>query len=111
MAEIVIRPEAERDLDDIYAYLGRASPAVAERFLEAVQLALENLVIMPELGGRPESSHQALADLRIWPIRRFRKYLIFYRVTSDGIEIRRVLHGARDIEGLLDRSSKRIPAK
>jgi toxin ParE1/3/4 len=102
MAKIVIRPEAESDLDAIYTYLGRSSHLVAERFLAAVQGALETLAIMPELGSRSESSHKTLADLRIWPIRGFRKYLIFYRVLSDGIEIRRVLHGARDIESLFE---------
>jgi toxin ParE1/3/4 len=102
MAKIIIRPGAETDLDGIYAYLARNSQTVAERFLNAVQLAFENLVLMPELGGRSESRHQALADLRVWPIRGFRKYLIFYRIIPDGIEIRRVLHGARDIESLFE---------
>src|SRR6266446_1253097 len=102
MARIVIRPGAESDLDGIYAYLARKSQTAAERFLEAAQLAFENLAIMPELGGRSESRHRVLADLRVWPIRGFRKYLIFYRIMPDGIEIRRVIHGARDIESLFE---------
>jgi toxin ParE1/3/4 len=102
MARIVIRPGAENDLDGIYAYLARNSQTAAERFLEAVQRAFENLAIMPELGGRSESRHKALADLRVWPIRGFRRYLIFYRTMPDGIEIRRVIHGARDIESLFE---------
>ena len=102
MARIVIRPGAESDLDGIYAYLARNSPTAAERFLKAVQLALENLLMMPELGGRCEFRHKALADLRVWPIHGFRKHLIFYRIMPDGIEIRRVIHGARDIESLFE---------
>ncbi len=102
MARIVIRPGAESDLDGIYAYLARNSQMAADRFLKAAQLALENLLMMPELGGRSESGHKALADLRVWPIHGFRKYLIFYRILPDGIEIRRVIHGARDIESLFE---------
>jgi plasmid stabilization system protein ParE len=77
MARIVIRPGAESDLDGIYAYLARNSQMAADRFLHAVEAALENLLLMPELGGRCESHHETLADLRVWPIRGFRKYLIF----------------------------------
>jgi hypothetical protein len=32
---------------------------------------------------------------------RFKKYLVFYRPVADGVEIARVLHGARDIYGIL----------
>lgn len=34
------------------------------------------------------------------PISRFRMYIVFYRPAPDGIEILRVIHGARDIESL-----------
>jgi toxin ParE1/3/4 len=100
MARIVISPEAENDLNEIYVFLGRHSLTAAERFLVATQRAFEKLVTLPELAGHCESRHRALADLRVWPIPGFRKYLIFYRVISNGIEIRRVLHGARDLESL-----------
>ena len=32
---------------------------------------------------------------------RFPKYLVFYRPITDGIEVIRVLHGARDLDGIL----------
>ncbi|NJK75351.1 MAG: type II toxin-antitoxin system RelE/ParE family toxin [Microcoleus sp. SU_5_6] len=32
----------------------------------------------------------------------FKRYLIFYRTAETGIEILRVLHGARDLEAILD---------
>jgi toxin ParE1/3/4 len=32
----------------------------------------------------------------------FKRFLIFYRVTDDGVDILRVLHGARDVEMLLE---------
>ena len=55
----------------------------------------------PGMGARYEHEHPALADLRVVPVSRFKKYLVFYRSVQDGIEILRVLHGARDFHGLL----------
>jgi toxin ParE1/3/4 len=56
---------------------------------------------MPGIGASYEHEHPALAGLRVFPISRFKKYLVFYRPVADGIEILRVLHGARDFHGLL----------
>jgi plasmid stabilization system protein ParE len=39
--------------------------------------------------------------IRVFPVSRFKKYLVFYRPIEGGIEVLRVLHGARDIQGLL----------
>jgi plasmid stabilization system protein ParE len=45
--------------------------------------------------------------VRVYPLpRRFRNYLVFYRTTSDGIEILRVLHGARDLGAAMQGSDE-----
>jgi toxin ParE1/3/4 len=102
MARVVKRPEALSDLEEIQVAIGRNSLMAAERFSIEAERAFELLASMPELGGRSESDHPVLAGLRIWPIRRFRKYLILYRALTNGIEVVRVVHGARDIEGLFE---------
>jgi toxin ParE1/3/4 len=38
----------------------------------------------------------------MFPMRGFSKHLIFYRPLSNGAEIVRVIHGARDLEGLFE---------
>jgi len=40
----------------------------------------------------------------MWLSPAFRDYLIFYRDLSDGVEIVRMLHGARDIQRILEDS-------
>src|SRR5262245_50912947 len=100
MPRIVRRPEALNDLEEIQFAIGQNSMMAPERFSVAAERAFELLASMPELGGRFESDHPILSKLRVWPIRRFRKYLILYRPLSDGIEVVRVVHGARDIEAL-----------
>jgi toxin ParE1/3/4 len=38
----------------------------------------------------------------MYPVRGFERHLVFYRERDDGIEIVRVLHGARDIPSVMD---------
>ena len=40
--------------------------------------------------------------MRQQAIKGFRRYLIFYRLIDSEVEILRVIHGARDIEDILD---------
>ena len=54
------------------------------------------------MGKLCQFPHPNLADIRQQSIKGFRKYLIFYRITESEIDILRVIHGARDIETILD---------
>jgi toxin ParE1/3/4 len=97
------RNRALGDLDEIAEYLQlRASPQTAIRFLENAEATFRRLLASPEIGARYDPAHPRLSDLRFLSIIRFRKYLAFYRPRPDGIEVVRVLHGARDIASLLD---------
>jgi toxin ParE1/3/4 len=53
------------------------------------------------MGTRYDAENSAFADIRFFPISRFKKYLVFYLPIAHGIEVVRVLHGARDIHGIL----------
>ena len=54
------------------------------------------------MGSLWNAKNPALAGLRVWSIRKFENYLIFYRPVPDGIEVVRVLHGSRDIDTILE---------
>ena len=98
-----VRPAADRDLDDPAAYLAReASLETALRFYDASSTTFGKLVEMPGLGERGKTSNPRLEGLRVWRIEGFENHLIFYRPVDDGIEIVRVLHGARDIDSVLE---------
>ena len=56
---------------------------------------------MPRL-GRVVKRVKTSERLRTWLSPAFRNYLIFYRELPDGVEIVRVLHGARDIQRILE---------
>jgi toxin ParE1/3/4 len=100
--EIIRRPSANRDLVGIFRHYAReASLRVADRFFAQAEATFTRLASMPGMGTRYEPDEPLYAGLRYLPVSRFRKYLVFYRPVAGGIEVLRVLHGARDIAGIL----------
>jgi len=88
---ILKRPQALIDLAEIWAYIAEDSIANADAFAALIDKKLHLLAKQPGMGrSRPELGH----GLRCFVIGR---YVVFYRPSSKGIEIVRVLHGARDI--------------
>jgi len=53
--------------------------------------------------GRAWSSHlPRLAGVRVYRMRHFRNYLVFYRPHGNGVEVLTILHGARDLDAALE---------
>jgi toxin ParE1/3/4 len=98
MPSVVIRPKALADLADIWAYIAADSIQQADAFAARINKDLRLLARQPNAGrARPE----LLAGLRSMPVGR---YVIFYipRPGLSGIEVVRVLHGARDLKPLFE---------
>ena len=104
MARVIVRAQAELDVDEIAARIAENNLDAALRFLRAVENAYELLAAWPRIGTRRIARNPSLCGLRSYPIRRFRNYLIFYLPFEDGVEIVRVIHGARDLPVVLRRS-------
>ena len=98
---LVKRAAAFFDLDGHAEVLQKQGAALALRFLDAADETMRELAANPALAGLWESDDPALKDIRVRPIRGFKRHLIFYRVRKGRIEILRVLHAAQDIENLL----------
>jgi toxin ParE1/3/4 len=99
---VVILAAARRDLREQRDYIARDSVATAQRFLNAADEAFQQLAAMPSMGARKQVRNRRLAGLRQWSIHGFERSLIYYRETAAGIEVIRVLHGARDIDRILE---------
>lgn len=83
--------EAENDLLSIWRYIAGDNPEAATRILRNIDEKCALLGENPKLGpARPDIA----ADLRYFTSG---NYLILYREVSDGVEIVRVLHGARNL--------------
>ncbi len=96
MRSYALDARAERDLDDLWFYIALDNPVAADRAVNTAYDSFEYLIEMPEIGKRFETDNPRLADLRVWHIRGFGQYLIFYRITDDQIQIAYVTHSARD---------------
>jgi len=97
---IVRLPAADRDVELAAAHIAERDPSAADRFIDAVRATEEALSQTPGMGTRRDYDNPALTGMRWHSVRGFRKYLVFYIPRSDGIEVVRVLHGARDLETL-----------
>jgi toxin ParE1/3/4 len=72
------------------------------RFLRAAEETFLDLAGMPGMGVATSFGDLGDRNLRRWRIRGFENFLIFYRPLEDGVEVLRVLHGAREIERLFE---------
>lgn len=103
MPKAVVSLPARQDLLDIWEFIAGDNIDAADRVQDAAFRAFERLASMPELGTRRKLANPRLKSVRCWPVPGFHQYLIFYRpVDQQGVEIVRVLHGARNIAAILD---------
>ena len=89
--QLVIAPAAKADLKEIYqAGLRQWGQAQSDSYQENLKGHFWSLTEQPLMGvGRPE----LLPGARSLPIE---SHTLFYRVTTDTVEIIRVLHGRQD---------------
>lgn len=93
MARIIYSPDAENDLIDISSFIALDNPAASDRLIDSFVEKLRILADAPLIG--PICTE--LPALRRFPVG---NYVFFYRPLRDGIELVRVLHGARDLRAL-----------
>ncbi len=101
-AKVTIKPQARLELLQIFIHIGEQNLSAAEKFTAAAEADCETLARMPGIGRMREFARPDLSDIRSWPIGGFNDYLIFYRPTASGIDVLRVIHGARDIDRIFD---------
>jgi len=105
MRKIIVSTPAQLDLREHFAYLADSDFDQALQFFDAARQTFADLARMPGVGSVYSSRKERLKDLRKWHVKGFRRFLIFYRVDEDRIDIVRVLCGVQDIQSLLDRES------
>lgn len=89
MNQLILRVEAEHELQDGYDWYEERVPGVGPRFLDQVQGLLEEIRLAPL---RYACVHR---DVRVALVRRF-PYAIFYRAMGDTITVYSVFHTSRD---------------
>ena len=100
--EIFKRPQAERDIEECFVFIAEDDLDKGVFFLVAVEESLTQLAEFPALGAERKFRDERLQNARMWRVKGYEKYLIFYTETEDRIEMIRLLHSSRDIEDLFD---------
>ncbi len=93
-------PIAAKDLEDIVNYLAQFYESTAVQQYDRIVGKIQELAEFPEM-YEAYSGGQFHQFYRRMPVD---KYLVFYVVRDDVIEIHRILHGSRDIRRYLDQS-------
>ena len=92
MSKVLRKPQAEADLIEIWTYIAQDSVSRADKLLDEFDEKSQTLSRSPFIG---KARDELGPKIRSFPIG---NYVLFYQPIEDGIEIIRVLHGARDIE-------------
>ena len=96
MSDYKILQKAENDLFDIWRYIAEDNQQAADRVLRSLHEKCQLLAKNSKLGpARPDIR----PDMRYFVVG---SYLILYCESTNGIEIVRVLHGARNLRAIFD---------
>lgn len=91
MPRVLRTDETLADLRHIASFIAQDNPAAASDWLDEMERLFSILATQPRIGKRMRTK-------RLGTIRQFSRgsYVVYFRPLSDGLEILRVLHGARD---------------
>src|SRR5689334_14900290 len=106
MSRIIKRPVAKEDLIEQAEFIARDNLEAALRFLDSAEQTFALLARLPRIGKSRRVKSRVFANVRQFPIAGFQKYLVFYRPIEGGIEVFRVLHGARDLNLIIGNESE-----
>jgi len=89
---IIRTARADEDLINIWTNIASDNPDAADRILDAIERRWQQLAQHPQSGMAREDIAPGIRHLIVG------QYLTLYRLSGDGIEIVRVLHGRRRME-------------
>jgi len=93
---VYLSRQAEVDFSELLDFIGAHNLHAAASLGEEIRAAFTSLQRFPE---SCERCPQYAPNLRCIIVR---PYVIYYVVLDDKVEIRRILHGARDHDGIFD---------
>jgi len=96
MPRVTRRPLAEADILEIWDYIVDDSLAAADRWVDRLDVQFRLLAAQPMMG---RARDELAPGVRSFP---FGRYVVFYVPLDGGIDVVRVLHGARDIDAVFN---------
>ena len=96
MPQVTRRPLAETDILEIWDYIADDSLTAADRWVDHLDEQFRMLSTQPMMG---RARDELAPGVRSFP---FGRYVVFYVPLTNGIDVVRVLHGARDIDAVFN---------
>jgi plasmid stabilization system protein ParE len=97
MPTYTVSEEAIDDLQNIWDFISADNEIAADRVLNELFEAFQQLAEMPGMGHTRRDLTRR--DVRFWPLR---SYLIVYRDRPLPLQIVAVLHGAQDVPSIIE---------
>lgn len=98
-----LTPRALNDLDDIWNYIAEDNVNAADRVESTILSACNSLARYPMLGSK--RAEITPLQVRFWTVTRFPNFVVVYRPDTRPLQVVAVLHGKRDLKGLLGEPS------
>lgn len=96
--EIRVTELAKEDLADIIEYIANDNPSAAMQLADEIEQRILPLTDFPDMGANPRNRRLASKGYKVLVVN---DYLIFYALTGDIVEIRRIISGKRNYAKLL----------
>ena len=85
---------AREDLLEIWEWIASDSPSIADRVYDVIEVRCGSLRNRPQLGRpRPEIGEGARSLV-------IERWIAFYRIVEDGVQVVRIVDGARDLSNV-----------
>jgi toxin ParE1/3/4 len=95
MLPVIRSAQAATDLRGILKFLQQRSPAAAQRLATKINERCERLGQFPGMGRPRDNLRPGLRSIAV------EGYVILFQATPTAVEIVRILHGARNIDSIM----------
>lgn len=100
--EILKSVQASRDIEEAFVYIAENNLDTAVYFLVAVEESIELLAKNPLIGSVRQFQDAKLKNLRMWRVKSYENYLIFYIVEKNFVKVVHFLNAKRDFNLIFD---------
>jgi toxin ParE1/3/4 len=100
--KVTYGPSVFEELVNLSGYIAFENEDAAQKFLDACDATFQFLAVNQYVGAVKGHHRKELNGVRMWRVKGFAKYLIFYLPKPGGVRILHIVHGARDYQHLFE---------
>jgi toxin ParE1/3/4 len=102
MPSLTKRPVVIQDIINYATYISTDNLDAGDRFIYATEDTFRRLANMPAIGKFSGFTNPKLVNVRQYPVKGFKNYLVFYQIHPNTVEVLRVLQGSQNLEFILE---------